>query len=66
MSNLELDLSKYQLGWHDDVDYIFKPRRGLDETLVREMSKMKGEPEWMLARRLKSLHAFEKLSLIHI
>ena len=57
---VDLDLSKYQLGWSDDVDYVFKPRRGLDEALIREMSGMKGEPKWMLDFRLKSLHAFEK------
>ena len=60
MAEIDLDLSRYQLGWHDDVDYVFKPRRGLDEAIVREMSGMKGEPEWMLKRRLKSLRAFEK------
>ena len=60
MTEIDLDLSRYQLGWHDDVDYVFKPRRGLDEAIVREMSGMKGEPEWMLKRRLKSLRAFEK------
>jgi len=57
---VDLDLSKYQLGWSDDVDYVFKPRRGLDEALIREMSGMKGEPKWMLDFRLKSLRAFEK------
>ena len=60
MTSIDLDLSKYQLGWSDDVDYVFKPKKGLDEALVREMSQMKGEPEWMLKRRLKSLGAFEK------
>ena len=64
MAEIDLDLSRYQLGWHDDVDYVFKPRRGLDEAIVREMSGMKGEPEWMLKRRLKSLRAFENLHRI--
>ena len=56
----DLDLSKYQLGWSDDVDYVFKPKRGLDEAIVREMSGMKGEPTWMLDLRLKSLRQFQK------
>ncbi len=60
MTSIDLDLSRYELGWHDDVDYVFKPRRGLDEALVREMSQMKGEPAWMLEGRLRSLKAFEK------
>ena len=63
MTDVDLDLSKYQLGWSDDVDYVFKPKRGLDEQIVREMSQMKGEPEWMLKLRLRSLKAFEKRPL---
>jgi len=27
MTSIDLDLSKYQLGWSDDVDYVYKPRR---------------------------------------
>jgi len=58
--SVDLDLSKYQLGWSDAEDYVFKPKRGLDENVVREMSWMKGEPQWMLDNRLKSLRAFDK------
>ena len=58
--SVDLDLSKYSLGWSDEEDYVFKPKRGLDEAIVREMSWMKGEPDWMLDFRLKSLRAFER------
>ncbi len=60
MATTDLDLSKYQLGWSDEVDYVYKPKRGLDEQLVRDMAGMKGEPDWMLDFRLKALKAFEK------
>ena len=60
MAVADLDLGRYQLGWSDAEDYVFKPKRGLNEDIVREMSWMKGEPEWMLDFRLKSLRAFEK------
>src|SRR6478736_3783618 len=60
MTTLDLDLSKYQLGWSDAEDYVFKPKRGLNESIVREMSWMKGEPQWMLDYRLKSLRAFDR------
>jgi Fe-S cluster assembly protein SufB len=60
MTTLDLDLSKYQLGWSDAEDYVFKPKRGLNESIVREMSWMKGEPQWMLDFRLKSLKAFQR------
>ena len=58
--SVDLDLSKYSLGWSDEEDYVFKPKKGLTEAIVREMSWMKGEPDWMLDFRLKSLRAFEK------
>jgi len=52
-ANTEIDLSKYQLGWSDDEDYVFKPTKGLTEDLVREISWMKGEPNWMRDFRVK-------------
>jgi Fe-S cluster assembly protein SufB len=56
-----LDLGRYKLGWSDAEDfYVFKPKKGLSEAIVREMSWMKGEPEWMTQRRLKALRHFEK------
>ena len=58
--SLDLDLSRYQLGWSDQEDYVFKPKRGLSTDIIREMSWMKGEPDWMLAERLKSLQHFER------
>ncbi len=60
MSIEELDLDRYQLGWRDPEDYVFRSRKGLDEAVVQEMSWMKGEPDWMLRFRLKSLRHFEK------
>ena len=62
-SNIGVDLSNYALGWSDEEDYVFKPRRGLDSDIVREMSFMKKEPEWMLDFRLKSLNRFERRPL---
>ena len=58
--SLDLDLSRYKLGWSDAEDYVFKPKRGLSQDIVREMSWMKGEPDWMLDFRLKSLRYFDK------
>jgi Fe-S cluster assembly protein SufB len=26
--SVDLDLSKYSLGWSDEEDYVFKPKRG--------------------------------------
>ncbi len=59
MATVDIDLEKYQLGWHDsENDYVFKPRKGLNEEIIREMSEMKSEPEWMLAFRLKAYQRY--------
>ena len=59
MATVELDLGAYQLGWHDSEEgYVFKPRKGLNEDIIREMSKMKNEPHWMLDFRLKAYKRF--------
>jgi Fe-S cluster assembly protein SufB len=58
-TDTNLDLNKYQLGWSDDEDYVFKPKKGLNEDLVKEISWMKGEPNWMRDSRLKSLRLFQ-------
>jgi Fe-S cluster assembly protein SufB len=45
-------------GFSDAEDYVFKAERGLNEELIRAMSLMKGEPEWMLEYRLRAYHHF--------
>ncbi|MHB8296193.1 MAG: Fe-S cluster assembly protein SufB [Acidimicrobiales bacterium] len=59
-----LDLGKYKLGWSDVEDYVFKPKKGLNAEIVKEMSWMKGEPEWMRALRLKALATFERKPML--
>ena len=54
-----LDLGRYKLGWSDTVEYAFKPKKGLSEDVVREISWWKGEPDWMTKFRLKALRIFE-------
>ena len=63
MAVTDLDLGRYKLGWSDAEDYVFKPKRGLNNDIVNEMSWMKGEPDWMLQKRLKSLRYFDKRPL---
>jgi Fe-S cluster assembly protein SufB len=63
MALTDLDLGRYQLGWSDEEDYVFKPKKGLNQDIVREMSEIKKEPEWMRDFRLKSLGRFERKEL---
>src|SRR6187431_348154 len=61
MTTFDLDLSKYSLGWSDDnVEYAFKPHKGLDAAVVDQISWWKGEPTWMTRQRQRSLRLFEK------
>ena len=53
-------LGKYRFGWHDADTAGASARRGLNDDVVRDISARKGEPEWMLERRLKGLRLFER------
>ena len=53
-------IGTYNYGWHDPDTAGATARRGLSEEVVREISRLKNEPEWMLKTRLKSLRMFEK------
>ncbi|HEX8829680.1 MAG TPA: Fe-S cluster assembly protein SufB [Longimicrobium sp.] len=56
-----LGLDEYKYGFKDDVEYLFKSRKGLDEEIVRMISEQKNEPRWMLDLRLKALkHALKR------
>ncbi|HLV04903.1 Fe-S cluster assembly protein SufB [uncultured Georgenia sp.] len=50
----------YQYGWRDPDVAGASARRGLNEEVVRDISQLKDEPEWMLKRRLRALKLFEK------
>jgi Fe-S cluster assembly protein SufB len=54
--------SDYQTkyGFHDEGTHVFKSKKGLNENIVREISSMKSEPQWMTDFRLKSLQTFER------
>jgi len=55
------EMSEYQYGFRDEHKSIFQTGKGLTEEIVREISRMKEEPEWMLDFRLKSLRQFFKM-----
>ncbi|MEA3326803.1 MAG: Fe-S cluster assembly protein SufB [Chloroflexota bacterium] len=53
------ELGENQFGFKDPDTAVFKSRKGLDEEVVRQISAIKSEPEWMLAFRLKALNHFQ-------
>src|SRR6201747_500039 len=50
----------YKFGWSDNDDYATHVERGLSEQVVRNISALKSEPQWMLDLRLKGLKLFGK------
>jgi Fe-S cluster assembly protein SufB len=56
-------LGRYEYGWADDDIAGATAKRGLSEEVVREISALKKEPEWMLETRLKALRMFNKKPL---
>ncbi|EDP69035.1 hypothetical protein CAT7_05926 [Carnobacterium sp. AT7] len=53
----------YQFGFHDDVESIYTTGKGLTEATVREISKRKQEPTWMLDYRLRAYDHFTKRTM---
>jgi Fe-S cluster assembly protein SufB len=47
----------------DKVEYSYKADTGLTEEVIREISKEKDEPEWMLEKRLQALKIYNKLDI---
>lgn len=65
MNNQNNDIEKivgdYKFGFKTDVENVFDTGRGISEDVVRLISKMKNEPDWMLDIRLKAYHEFAKM-----
>ena len=52
------EIGEYKYGFRDRDVSVFRTERGLTEEVVREISRIKEEPEWMLEYRLKALEQF--------
>ena len=52
---------EYKYGFKDEDISVFKTQKGLSEEVIREISKIKNEPEWMLEFRLKAYEKFLEL-----
>jgi len=54
---------QYAYGFHKPEHYVYKSKKGLDPGVVRQISGRKGEPKWMLERRLLAHTIFGKKKL---
>jgi Fe-S cluster assembly protein SufB len=59
----EEKLYKKKYGFKDSLDYSYKAKKGLREETVKEISRIKKEPEWMLEKRLLAYKIFKEKEL---
>ena len=57
--DLNMDYSKYDFKDSTEM-YVYLSKKGLSRGTVEEISKLKGEPQWMLDFRLRSYDIFMK------
>jgi len=53
---------KTKYGFSDEVKYKKKFPKGINEDIVRQISKLKDEPKWMLEKRLQAYEEFKNRS----
>ncbi len=63
MNKKDLPSEQYKYGFKNEDVSIANTGKGLNEDVIREISKLKKEPEWMLEFRLKAYQTFKKLPL---
>jgi len=51
-------VGEYQFGFHDPEHATIRFDKGLSEQVVRDISALKNEPEWMTELRVKAYHHF--------
>ena len=63
MSDDRIEFSEYKYGFSDKDTSIVKTKVGLNQDVIREISKLKHEPDWMLEFRLKSYECFKNYKM---
>ncbi|MBN2013103.1 Fe-S cluster assembly protein SufB [candidate division KSB1 bacterium] len=61
--NIGIATDTYKFGFSDPEKSVFKTQKGLSETVVRQISERKNEPQWMTDFRLRSLKMFYKKNM---
>ncbi len=54
---------EYTAGFADEDTSVFNTGRGISREVVETISRIKGEPNWVLEYRLKAFEAFEKMAV---
>ena len=58
MANGVVPVTDYKYGFSKPENYVFKSKKGLDKSVVEQISSMKNEPQWMREYRLRALEIF--------
>ncbi len=62
MKNDPIDFD-YRFGFSMPEVSVFKAEKGINETVVRSISKVKNEPDWMTEKRVSAFRIFQKLPM---
>jgi Fe-S cluster assembly protein SufB len=57
-NNVNIPKDEYRYGFSDKDVSIYRTKKGINREIVEEISKLKGEPEWMTQFRLKAYESF--------
>jgi Fe-S cluster assembly protein SufB len=60
MAPEQINFSYQKYDFKDDIKYRHLTEKGLDEKVVRTISEIKNEPQWMTDIRLKALKVFQE------
>ena len=53
----------YRYGFHDPESATIRFDKGLSESVVRDISELKNEPEWMTEMRVKAYNRFMEMPM---
>lgn len=59
----DLVQNDYEYGFSDEHQSLFDTGRGINESVIREISRIKNEPEWMLNYRLRAFEKFTQMPM---
>ena len=62
MTNNQNEFEKYDYGFNDGNNAIIDFPKGLSEDIIRRISEIKKEPEWMLNIRLDAFKKFQEMN----
>ena len=58
-------IGDYKYGFHDPENATIRFDKGLSEQVVRDISELKSEPEWMTEIRVKAYRRFMEMQCHH-